>query len=142
MTSAAVARVHIWRKRNPEKVREQKRRALERNPAKIREQQRKASRKYYERNRKRTRAPGQKKVWREIKGQLLTAQGNCCGLCGTNVPGYKHGWHLDADHTVVPVRVRGVLCKTCNTGLGMFRHSAELFIKAAAWVQAVEGGLK
>jgi Recombination endonuclease VII len=47
---------------------------------------------------------------------LLRKQKHRCALCNTKHPGTSKGWHTDHDH--VTKRVRGILCKSCNTGLG------------------------
>lgn len=71
----------------------------------------------------------------EEKNALLASQGGCCGLCQTDNPGSTRGWQVDADHSVKPARVRGILCVGCNTSLGRFKHSPELLILAADWVR-------
>ena len=60
---------------------------------------------------------------------LLAAQGGQCAICGTIDPG-KRGWATDHDHSCCSGNgntcgecVRGVLCGSCNTGLGMFGDS-------------------
>ena len=65
---------------------------------------------------------------------MFKKQGGRCAICKTTDPGGPKGWHTDADHTVNPVRVRGLLCRTCNTGLGKFKHSPELMRKAARYL--------
>ena len=57
---------------------------------------------------------------------LLEAQGGVCGICGTDSPGGKGGWHVDHDHACCPTKrscgrcVRGLLCAGCNMALGRF----------------------
>lgn len=50
---------------------------------------------------------------------LVEAAGGCCQICGRN----PDGLHLDHCHETG--RVRGLLCSTCNTGLGKFGDSEE-----------------
>ena len=50
-----------------------------------------------------------------------------CAICGL-----KDNLCVDHDHTTG--EVRSVLCKTCNTGLGMFKDSPELLAAAAAYL--------
>ena len=68
------------------------------------------------------------------KNAMLAAQGGCCGICKSPEPGSKRGWQVDADHSVKPAKVRGILCVRCNTSLGKFDHDPELLIGAAAWL--------
>lgn len=71
---------------------------------------------------------------------ILVSQGGLCALCGTPEPGSK-GWALDHDHSCCPgVRscgacLRGILCGSCNTGLGMFRDSGARLQQAIDYVQ-------
>lgn len=70
----------------------------------------------------------------EEKAAILAAQGSRCGICLSDNPGTKKGWQVDADHSVSPAKVRGILCKNCNTALGNFKHSRELLSKASEWL--------
>lgn len=69
------------------------------------------------------------------KDALIASQDGRCGLCRTDNPGSVNGWQVDADHSVKPARVRGILCVGCNTSLGRFKHSPELLMLAAEWVK-------
>ena len=61
---------------------------------------------------------------------LLEAQDGKCAICrmqfsrwGRNIP------NIDHDH--ITGRVRGLLCRKCNTGLGFFKDNPD-FLKMAA----------
>ena len=56
-----------------------------------------------------------------------------CQLCGGEF--CARGPFIDHDH--VTGKVRGTLCKKCNSGLGMFKDSPELLRKAAQYVEEV-----
>lgn len=45
---------------------------------------------------------------------------------------------LNIDHCHTTGRIRGVLCRMCNWGLGMFKDSKELMIKAAIYIEERE----
>jgi hypothetical protein len=59
---------------------------------------------------------------------LLTQQNYSCAICSTTSAGGRGSWHVDHDH--ITGKVRGLLCHCCNTGLGLFKDSQELLLKA------------
>lgn len=70
---------------------------------------------------------------------MLVLQGGVCGICGTTNPtgeggSGKHLSHFAVDHCHATGRVRGLLCNSCNRGLGMFKDSAEMLRRAAKYV--------
>ena len=64
----------------------------------------------------------------ELFEQRLKEQGNVCAICGTDTPGGRGAFHADHDH--IKEKPRGVLCHSCNVGLGHFSDDIEL-IQAA-----------
>lgn len=58
---------------------------------------------------------------------LLAEQGGVCAICKSPDPKCRNGWHLDHNHGTGVVR--GVLCQTCNTGLGAIERPG--FVDAA-----------
>lgn len=68
----------------------------------------------------------------EYEERLKLQEGKCC-ICNTDTPGGQGGFHIDHCHT--EGYVRGLLCSTCNVGLGHFRDSPELLIKAANYLK-------
>jgi hypothetical protein len=61
----------------------------------------------------------------------LEAQGGGCALCGRE-PG--PGRQLDIDHDHKTGAVRGLICNTCNQGLGQFRDDPIRLAYAAAYL--------
>jgi hypothetical protein len=61
----------------------------------------------------------------------LAAQGGGCALCGRE-PG--PGRQLDIDHDHTTGAVRGLICNTCNQGLGQFRDDPIRLAHAAAYL--------
>ena len=62
--------------------------------------------------------------------QLVKNQQYLCAICESSlVDGIKH---IDHDHKTK--QVRGILCHKCNLGLGLFKDSAELLIKASNYL--------
>ena len=52
--------------------------------------------------------------------RMFLAQGCRCACCGSDNPN-GNNWHIDHNHETNVVR--GVLCHTCNVGLGHFKDS-------------------
>ena len=64
---------------------------------------------------------------------MLKKQDGKCAICGARTPGSgKKMWSIDHDHATG--EVRGLLCGTCNTGLGMFKDSADNLRAAANYL--------
>lgn len=63
----------------------------------------------------------------ETYDELRTAQLDACAICRQRV-----SLHIDHDH--VTGAVRGLLCSTCNTGLGMFRDDPVALRRAALYL--------
>jgi hypothetical protein len=63
---------------------------------------------------------------------MLEQQEGCCKVCGTDEPGGQGRFHVDHNHTTG--KVRGLLCSNCNTGIGKFKDSPTVLLKAAAYL--------
>lgn len=57
---------------------------------------------------------------------------NGCMICGTFDV-------LCVDHDHATNEVRGILCRNCNSGLGIFNDNVELLLKAAAYLESKQG---
>jgi hypothetical protein len=64
--------------------------------------------------------------------EMLAAQNNRCALCSTDAPGGKGTFHVDHCHDTG--RVRGLLCMSCNVGIGQLKHSPELLQRAIEYL--------
>lgn len=61
--------------------------------------------------------------------ELFESQGRACAICGeTDVGAENQKFHTDHCHSTNVVR--GILCHSCNTGLGKFKDNVET-LKAA-----------
>jgi hypothetical protein len=65
--------------------------------------------------------------------QMLKAQGGLCALCLTKPA-------VDVDHCHSNGKVRALLCRACNLGLGMFSDKPEMLRKAASYIEANRDG--
>lgn len=58
-----------------------------------------------------------------------------CGLCGKGPDGRgPTGQRLHIDHDHFTGAIRGVLCRECNVGLGMFKDDIDLLKKAVKYL--------
>jgi hypothetical protein len=65
--------------------------------------------------------------------RMLDAQGGGCAICGCTET--ENGAILAVDHDHATGKVRGILCRLCNNGLGHFRDTERLFLKAIAYLK-------
>lgn len=142
-----LATKRAYRKANPDKCRAEAKRQRDKNPAAAREKRRRNRLAHPEKTRAKKRRyvethPEQVKAGRlrplgftlESYNAALLAQGNRCAICTTAFSALPSAQvHADHDHaTGVP---RGVLCHQCNTGLGMFKDSAERLFAAIRYLE-------
>lgn len=65
--------------------------------------------------------------------RILTSQNNACAICESSDPNHWSGqFHVDHDHATY--QVRGLLCHSCNTGLGSFRDDIGSLQSAVAYL--------
>jgi hypothetical protein len=63
---------------------------------------------------------------------MLARQGGVCAACKNRK---RRSERLCVDHCHVTGKVRGLLCRNCNVGLGLFRDDADLVEAAAAYLR-------
>jgi hypothetical protein len=67
--------------------------------------------------------------------ELLDRQGGCCAIC-LEVLKPGHGTHLDHDHALGRKRgLRGLLCRSCNIGLGHAREGLHVLLGAVRYLE-------
>jgi len=71
-------------------------------------------------------------ISREDYAQMLVDQNNQCGICKKEI-----GWEAAVDHCHTTNKVRGLLCRKCNLGLGGFKDNIETIRKAIAYVKGM-----
>lgn len=65
---------------------------------------------------------------------MLRKQGGKCAICRARKPGTSSSeWCVDHDH--VTDQVRGLLCGTCNSGIGFLKDDPEVIAAAAQYVR-------
>lgn len=64
--------------------------------------------------------------------KLVDTQNSSCRLCKTY---YRDNFKLHVDHCHTTGKVRGLLCVTCNIGIGNFKHNSNLLREAALYCE-------
>ena len=72
-------------------------------------------------------------VTQEWYDEQLKLQDGGCKICGTKDPG-KGLKHFHVDHSHTTGKVRGLLCHSCNVGIGLFKEDVKLIQKAIEYV--------
>jgi len=63
--------------------------------------------------------------------QMYIDQNGCCKLCNSSVPYDK----IDTDHDHKTGKVRGLLCRACNIGIGQLGDTVEGVIRAVEYLR-------
>jgi hypothetical protein len=69
--------------------------------------------------------------------RLADFQQNCCAICQRTLlvdEGKRSPLNVDHDHATR--QVRGLLCNTCNTGLGLFQDDPGLLCRALTYLRS------
>ena len=65
--------------------------------------------------------------------RLFESQGSCCKICKTKDKP-KSGWHTDHCHE--EGFIRGILCHSCNTGIGKLKDDVMLLERAIKYINS------
>lgn len=68
--------------------------------------------------------------------ELYLKQGGKCAICGSQLSKDKE--YFDVDHNKETGEVRGLLCNSCNRGLGCFKDNPESLEKAIEYLKENE----
>lgn len=68
---------------------------------------------------------------------LLAAQGGACACCGKPILMRRH---IHVDHCHRTHVVRGILCRSCNLGMGNFRDDPAVMERAIAYLRRTQRG--
>lgn len=67
--------------------------------------------------------------------RMFSEQGESCAICNESPEGEQ--WSVDHCHKTG--KVRGILCRKCNTGLGAFDDDIEKMIEATLYISRSQG---
>ena len=66
---------------------------------------------------------------------MLDTQKGCCAICKSRISSSRTS-RLYVDHCHSTMRVRGLLCSSCNHGLGLFKDSPSLLKRAINYLES------
>jgi len=134
-----------WYKENPERAKSARRKYYKENRAEILEKTCK-----YQHNHKNQHAASARKCHlKKHRGidevryaSQLHKQGGLCAICKASTPGGRYAnWFIDHDHACCSGSrscakcFRGLLCVTCNWGLGSFKDDERVLAAAIKYMQ-------
>lgn len=67
--------------------------------------------------------------------ELFNKQNGLCACCGTDTPGGNNAKSFCIDHDHRTDVIRGLLCHTCNAGIGFLGDTYEAVMRAAAYLK-------
>jgi hypothetical protein len=129
-------KVSLWRKTNPEKKAEQKKRHYLKNKEKIDQK----AKDWYNNNKDRSKGNAiQRKygITTEIFNQMRESQQYRCAICGTGEDSLKK--KLVIDHCHNTGKVRKLLCTNCNVAIGMFKENPRIMFLAMEYLKEFNG---
>lgn len=129
----AAAKTKAWREQNPEKVRQYRIKYQEDNPLYASRQ----SKRWRERNPEARRSDHLRRHYGiEVQDydRLLKEQNGRCAICGTTESDSLKQF-LCVDHIDSTCLIRGLLCSTCNSAIGLLHHSEELLQSAITYLR-------
>lgn len=124
-----------WAKANPDKAKETQAKSKRKNREKIAE----TERAWRSRNPHKKTEYNRRRALKRLNApnfdfdQVFEAQGDQCAICGTAEKPKSKGWSIDHCHKTG--RVRGILCGSCNVGLGHFKDNPKFLIMAIEYLK-------
>lgn len=69
----------------------------------------------------------------ERREEMIVSQNFCCAICGLHIPDVNDSrWAIDHDHETD--EVREMLCKPCNSAIGLLRESIVVLANAIKYL--------
>lgn len=67
---------------------------------------------------------------------MFAAQGGVCAICGRAEAGRDGHNNLSVDHCHTSNAIRGLLCHSCNRGIGLLQDSEEILENALSYLRS------
>lgn len=130
--ACGVKRSMDYNKRHPEKKKVKDKRYRTKHNAKVNAM----TRKWRKNNPEIVRKHNLKKYFGltvEVYDSMYIEQGGCCAICGTHQSELKLRLAVDHDHETG--QLRGLLCGSCNTALGLMKDSIGILDNAVSYLE-------
>ena len=79
-------------------------------------------------------------ITQEQYEKMYEEQKGLCSICGSEGFGVGDARRLNVDHDHTTNKVRGLLCSSCNNGLGRFKDNIEFLKKAVDYLEKANAG--
>lgn len=136
-----------WKKKNPDKVKAHARKSAEKHRERVRtykkswtennkDHVKQKQRDWYEKSKRRIKSLYLQRefgITIEEYEHMAQAQNGACLLCG-DLPNVRDK-SLAVDHCHKTKKIRGLLCRGCNVGIGNLKDDPILLDKAAAYIR-------
>lgn len=120
----------LWAYKNPKRAKER----VSKWKLEHSEKNRMTNKKWTDNNKDRTRAGHLKRKFGITVSEyqeMFDVQNGKCAICGKD----DNGKSLSVDHNHNTGKVRGLLCRKCNTGIGLFNDNISLIYKAVRYLE-------
>lgn len=121
-----------WNARNPEKIKEKNKKWVLSHPEEVSQNKRKWATKNPDRIRNST--IKKYNITIETYNEIFSLQNGVCAICGSD----NNGNSLFVDHCHKTNKTRGLLCRKCNSGIGMLKDDIHLLENAVAYLRKHE----
>lgn len=74
----------------------------------------------------------------EDYNRMKIEQNNKCSICSKDAANLNH--KLNVDHCHVTGKIRGLLCRNCNTALGKFKDDCNILQNAINYIKRTQDG--
>lgn len=75
------------------------------------------------------------KISKDSYNDMLSSQSGGCAICGGKTPGGRGSFHIDHDHETGVIR--GLLCASCNMGIGMLGDNPSRLRLALSYLEKI-----
>jgi Autographiviridae endonuclease VII len=74
------------------------------------------------------------KLTKENWQVMLDKQNGCCAICGAPQENLSHPLEIDQDHATG--KIRGLICRKCNSGIALLGDDIERLKKAIVYLES------